>query len=152
PFREAMKAVEDKADIRMVGPPYDLPRIAMVADMLAPGQGFVADAKATPPRPFTKLPEIVGGAIHATEREGRHIRADEEKVGAELLHDVELALGAVESALPVGSGHALEVAEGLEEADLEPVVAYHAADIRRTAIECKKVALEDLDAVETGLG
>src|SRR5690606_17438123 len=73
PFREAMKAVEDKADIRMVGPPYDLPRIAMVADMLAPGQGFVADAKATPPRPFTKLPEIVSGAIHATEREGRHI-------------------------------------------------------------------------------
>src|SRR5690606_14214891 len=53
--RKAVKAVENEADTRMVGAPDDLPRVAMVIDMLAPGEGFITDAKATPLRPLAQL-------------------------------------------------------------------------------------------------
>src|SRR5690606_27788121 len=86
------------------------------------------------------------------EGKGRDIGTDEKKVGAELLHDVELALGTIEGALTVRWRHAFKVSEGLEEADVEPVVADHPADIGRTTIECEEVVLEDLHGVEAGRG
>ena len=50
---------------------------------------------------------------------GRYVAADHQEVAAELLHDVELALGAGENPRALGVGHALEVAERLQCDDVE---------------------------------
>ena len=54
----------------MVGAPDDLPGVAMVADVAAPGERLVADAQAALRRPLAELAEIVGGAVDAAERSG----------------------------------------------------------------------------------
>src|SRR5690606_36004128 len=108
--------------------------------------------KAAPLRPFAQLPEIVRSAIDAAQGKGRDVGADEQQVGAQLLHHVELALGAVERPLPMRRRHALEVAERLEQADLESMVADHPAYVGGAAIEGEEVILENLHAVEAGLG
>ena len=81
-----------------------------------------------------------------------HRGADQHEVGAELLHQVELALGAVEGLGAQRLGQAFEIAERLEQGDLEPVVAHHAADIARAAVEGDEILLEDLDPVVAGGG
>ncbi|MBP1842853.1 hypothetical protein J2046_001107 [Rhizobium petrolearium] len=58
--------------------------------------------------------EIRRRPVDPAERDWRDIRANKQQLGAELLHNVELALGAVEGSLPVGRRHALEIAKGLE--------------------------------------
>ncbi len=148
--RQRVEGIEDQPDVRMIGAAHDLPGVAMVVDVAAPGQRLVADAKAASRRPLAELAEIVGGAVDAAERERRDVGADEHQVGAELLHQVELALGPIEGARPLRLRQALEIAERLEQRDLEPVVAHHAADLRWRAVEGEEVVLEDLDAVETG--
>ena len=136
----------------MVGAPHDLPGVAMVVDVAAPGQRLVADAQAALRRPLAELAEIGGGAVDAAQRERRDVGADQHQVGAELLHQVELALGAVEGARALRLGHALEIAERLEQRDLQAVIADHAADFARRAVEGEEIVLEDLDAVEAGRG
>src|SRR3546814_4287226 len=66
----------------------------------------------------------------------------------ELLHKIELVLGAVERAFALRLGQALEIAERLEHRGLQAVVAHHAADLLRRPVEGEEVGLEDLDAVE----
>ena len=56
--------------------------------------------------------------------------------GAELVHQLELALRPLEAARALRLGHALEVAERLEGDDLEPVVAHHAARSPRGEPSC----------------
>src|SRR5690606_11493137 len=68
------------------------------------------------------------------------------------LRRVELALGTVEGAASLGLRQPLEVAERLEQRDLEPVVADHRADFGRRAVEGEEVGLENLHAVEAGGG
>ena len=136
----------------MVGPPHDLPGVAMVADVPAPGERLVADAQAALRRPLAKLAEIVGGAVDAAQRERRDVGADQHQVRAELLHQVELALGPVEGARTLRLGHAFEIAERLEQRDLQAMIAHHPADLARRAVEGEKIVLEDLDAVEAGRG
>ena len=92
--------------------------------------------------------EIGRGAVDAAERDRRDAGADQHQVGAELLHDIELALGAVEGAAALRLGQALEVAERLEQRDREAGVARHPADVARRAVEGEEVVLENLDAVE----
>ena len=82
-------------------------------------------------RPLAELAEVVGGAVDAAERGRRDVGADQHQVGAERLHDVELALGAVEGARALRLRHALEVAERLEDGDAQPGVADHPADLGR---------------------
>ena len=47
-------------------------------------------------------------------------------------------------------GHALEVAEGLEDRDGEIEILAHAAHIGGRAVEGEQVVLEDLHAIEAG--
>ncbi len=46
PAREDVEGVEDRADVPVVGPAHDLPGVAVVVDVAAPGQRLVADADA----------------------------------------------------------------------------------------------------------
>ena len=129
-----MEAVEDEADARVVGAADDLPGVAVVADVAAPGERLEADADAAGAGAVPELAEVGGGAVDAAERDRGGVRADEDQVGAELAHQVELALGAVEGAGALRLGHALEVAERLEEGEREAGVADHAADLGRGGV------------------
>src|SRR5258708_37445781 len=112
-----METVENDPDRRMIGAAHDLPGVAVVVDMPAPGQRLVADAKTPRPRAFAEVVEIRRGAIDAAERGRLDAAADQKKVGAKLLHQVEFALGAHEAARALRLGHALEIAEPLERAE-----------------------------------
>ena len=109
-----VEGVEHEADGRMVGAPHHLPGVAVVVDVAAPGERLEADAQAALRRALAELAEVGRGAVDAAERLRRDVAADQQEVAAELLHDVELALGAREDLRALRLGHALEVAERLE--------------------------------------
>ena len=75
--------------------------------------------------------------------------ADEDQVGAKFLHQIELAFRAVEGLGARRFRQPLEVAEGLEQHDLQPHVADHPADIGGRPVMGDEVLLEYLDPVET---
>ncbi len=150
--RQRMEGIEDQADVRVVCAANDLPGIAMIVDVASPGECFVAYAQAAPRRPFAKVVEVCGGAIDASQRHRRDIGTDEHQICAEFLHQIELALRPVEGACPLWLRQPFEIAERLEQRNLQPVIAHHAADLGGRAVEGQKIVLEYLDAVETGSG
>ena len=124
----------------------------MVADVLSPGKRLIANAQAAPCRALAEFAEIRRRAVDAAERHRRDARADQHQIGAKLLHDVEFALGAIESPAALRLRQAFEIAKGLEQRYGEPGVARHLADVGGRAVETQEVVLEYLDAVEAGGG
>ena len=118
PRARIWKEFEHQADGRMVGAPHRLPGVAVVVDVAAPGQRLEGDAQAAPGGALAQLAQVGGGAVDAAQRFGRHVAADHQEIGAQLLHDVELALGAIHGALAPSRRHALEVAERLQGDDV----------------------------------
>ena len=82
----------------------------------------------------------------------RDVAADQQQVAAEFLHQVELALGALEGALPLRFRHAFEIAKRLERDALQAEVRHLPGDVGRRAVEGEQIVLENLDAAETGRG
>src|SRR5690606_20605884 len=87
---QGVKAVEDQADARVVGPPHHFPGVPMVVDVPPPGERLVAHAQAAGAGTGAEFAEIGGGSIDATERLRRYRGADQHQVAADLLHQVEL--------------------------------------------------------------
>ncbi|MCY1233727.1 hypothetical protein D9M72_462820 [compost metagenome] len=150
--RQGMKAVENEAYARVIGAPDDLPGIAMVADMAPPGERLVTDAQVPLRRPLAEFAKVGGCPVDASHCRRRHVRADEHQVGAQLLHQVELALGPVESPGSEWLRHTLEITERLEQTDLQAKVAHHSADLARAFVEGKEVVLEYFDTGKARLG
>src|ERR1700746_2056613 len=69
-WRQRMETVENNADGGMIGAAHDLPGIAVVADMPAPGQRLIADAQAPRGSPLAKLAQVLRGAVDAAKRNG----------------------------------------------------------------------------------
>ena len=136
----------------MVGAPHDLPGIAVIVDMQSPRQRLEADAQAAARGAFAEFMKIGGGAVDAPERGRLYVAADQQQVGLQLLHHIEFALGAREIAGALRLGHALEIAERLECADLEAEIAAELPDVAWASAERQKVILENLDRVEAGGG
>ena len=111
---QRVKAVENQPDIGVIGAADDFPGIAVVPDMLAPGQGLVADAQAALGGADAEFGEILGHAINATERFGMNGRAHQNKLRTELLHQVELAFNPVEGPGAQRLRQPLEITERLE--------------------------------------
>src|SRR3546814_13630655 len=109
---------------------------------------LVADAQAAPRRALAQLVKVGGGPVDAAARQRRDAGADEHEIRAELLHKIELVLGAVERAFALRLGQALEIAERLEPRDLQAVVARHAGDLLRRPVAGEEVGPEDLAAVQ----
>ncbi len=145
--RQGVETVEDQPDIRVVRPPHDFPSIPMIVDMSAPGKRLVADAQAAPGRPLAQLPQIVGSAVDAAQCERGNAGTDEHQFRSKLLHHVELALRPVESTRPVRFRQTFEIAERLKKRHLQPVIADHAADLRRRTVEGQEIVLEYLHAI-----
>ena len=85
PARQDVEGVEDQPDRRVVGAAHDLPGVAVVVDVAAPGQRLEADAQAALCRALAELAEVGGGAVDAAERIGRDVAADQQEIAAELL-------------------------------------------------------------------
>ncbi len=149
---ERMKTVENDADIGMIGTPDDFPSVTMIGDVPAPGKRLIADFQPAPGRSLAQFVKIRCGSVDASERNGRDVRADQNEIRPQFLHDVELPLGTVERPRAEWFRHALEIAERLEQGNLQPEITCHPTDIARTSIESEKIVLEDLDAVKAGLG
>ena len=96
--RQDVEGVEHQADRGMVGAAHRLPGVAVVVDVPAPGQRLEGDPHAAAGGAVTQLAQVGGGAVDAAQAVGRDVGADHQEIAVQLLHDVELALGAGRSA------------------------------------------------------
>ena len=150
--RQGVECVEDQADVGVIGATHDFPGIAMIVEVTPPRECLEADPQPPDGGTLTQFGKIIRCAIDAAKRLIRRIRADQHQVRAELLHNVEFALRARERLRAGRLGKSLEIAKWLENDAIEADVANSPADVARRAIEGQKVVLEDLDAIETGVG
>ena len=146
-----MEAVEDDADIRLVGTPDDLPGVAIVGDMPAPGERLESHPKTTRSGALAEFAEVGRRAVDAAERDRRDVAADQQQISAQFLHQVELALGASEIPRTLRLGHALEIPERLVGADRKPEIGAERGDVPGPPVEAKQVIFEDFDRVKFGV-
>src|ERR1700730_12186660 len=132
-WRERMKAVENDADRFVVGASHDLPGIAIIVDVQSPAERLEADAQTAPGSQLAEFAKIGGGPIDSSERGRGNIAAYQQQVGLQFLHHVEFAFGPRKIAGALRLGHALEIAERLERANLKAEIAAQLADVARAS-------------------
>src|SRR5262245_26780874 len=146
----SVKAVENKPDRRVVGAPDDFPGIAIIVDVTPPGERLEANAQAALRCPFAKLVKICRTAVYAAKGVRRNVAADQQRITAELLHEVEFALGAIECALTLRLRHAFKVAERLKGDCTQSPVGHFSGDVSRRAVIRKQVAFKNFDTAKAG--
>ena len=151
PTRKHMEGVLTGTQRRVVGHPHDLPRAAVVPDVGRPGQGLERDPHAALVRQLGGLVQLLRGQLVVVDGVGLAARADEDQVGTQLGHDVELALEAPHRPRVLRLGHAFQVAEGLQHLDLETEFVAALPDPAWGPQAAEQVLVEDLDAVEPGV-
>jgi hypothetical protein len=114
----------------------------------APGQRLVGDPQTALGCPPGQLAQLLGGQPVVVDGGLGHVRAHEQKLGAELLHQRELGLGAREVRL----GDGLEVAKRLVEVERQAELGEPPAHLGGRQRRRDQVGLEQLDAVEAGGG
>lgn len=150
--RQGVEAVEDHPECRVVGLAHQVPHLLVSVDVAAPGQRFVTNAQATLAGMFAQQAQVVDQQLLVTQGIGLDVAAHQHQVGTQLLHQVELAFGAVEVFLQAVTAAAFKVAERLEQGDGNAQVGAHLAHLARAASVIEQIVLEDLDAVKTGGG
>src|SRR5690606_10023045 len=98
-----------------VGAPNDFPRIAMIIDVASPSERFVADAQIALGGSLAQRTQISSCAINAPQSERGHIGADQDEVSAQLLHQVEFALGPIKGLAALRLRETLKIAEWLKQ-------------------------------------
>jgi hypothetical protein len=102
----------------MVRAPHDLPGVAVIENVAAPGKCLVATfsprlaARSPSSRKSATARSLPPSAIGDT--------FEQTRIGAQLRHDVELAFRPVEETRPMRFRRGLEAAERLEEGDPRP--------------------------------
>ena len=125
----------------------DLPRVLVMVDARRPRERLVADANVAPGSVLRQLVQLRGGPRIVVDRVRRNAGTHEHHRRSERVHDVELALGAIEIAPELLVGHAFDLAERLVESmpvrDPRPC-----SEDRSATPEVDQVVFEDLDRVE----
>jgi len=147
-----VEAVQAQAEVGVVSRRDDPPRVEVVADVPAPGQRLVGDADAVAGRQGGELVQLRGGERVVIDGRRRHVGADQQQVGAERSHELELALRPAQVAREQLCWDRLEVAERLVHLDAEPEVGSPAPDLGGGGGAVDEVVLEDLHPVEAHLG
>ncbi|MNO97563.1 hypothetical protein D3C76_892740 [compost metagenome] len=150
--RQGVETVEQYAEARMIGLADNVPHLLPGIDVTTPGQRFVTDTQASRAGAFGQQAQIVDQNLFITDGVGRGVAAHQHQVGAQLLHQVELALGPLQIARQTVTAAAFEVAEWLKQRNGDPEIGAHLFNFSRAAVVVEKVILEDLHAVETGGG
>ena len=136
----------------MIGLTHDVPHLLIGVHMPAPGQCFVTDTQAPRAGAFGQQAQVVDQNLLVANGIGRGVAAHQHQVGAQFLHQVELALGPLQIARQAVTAAAFEITERLEQGDGDPEIGAHLFDFPGTAVVIEKVILENLDAVKTGGG
>ena len=146
--RERVKAVKYQAEVRMVRPVDDRPRLAITVDDPAPGKRLVADAQAAFRSPLGKLVKLRGRTFLVGDDVDRRVRTYEHQFRTDCLHYIELPLGPVETAPEGGVRRPFEIPERLVEFAGQSEVGGHGTSGGRRAVEMNEVILEELVPVE----
>ena len=120
--------------------------------MTPPGQRLKADTQVARGSQFAESMEIRSRPINSPERDRRDIAADQQQIGSQFLHQVELVLRTYEVAPALRLGHSLEITERLERANAKAKVAAEPPNVAGAAVERQQVVLENLDRVEASAG
>ena len=147
---EDVEAVDAEPERRMVGAADDLPGPLVGVDEACPRERLVAEAEAALAGALRELVQLLGDAVVVVEGVRGDRRADQDQIRAELLHDVELALGPADVRREDVGVVRVEVTEGLVQVDREAEVAAPGAQLRGGPRGGDEVRLEDLHPVETG--
>lgn len=126
------------------------PRMAISLHVPTPCQRLVRGDDARRLRGARERAQLVDEQCVVADRVRRHVAAHEHAVRAERVHQLELALRALEIAREALGRHALEIAKRLEQHDGEAEIGGDGAHVGGRAVEVEQVVLEDLDAVEAG--
>ncbi len=118
--RERAEGVERETYCGVVDLPHDLPGVAVITNVTAPGQRFVGHAQAACGSPLAELAKVIDDAAAIGQGRWRDVRAHQHEIRAQLLQHIELALRAIEHALALGRGHPFEIAKRLEGYAREP--------------------------------
>ena len=146
--REDVERVQAGAEARVVAGLRDPPRVVVVAHVAPPGKRLVGDADAVRAGALGQRAQLGGGEIVVVDRLRGDVRAHQQHSRAQLVHDLELGLGAPEVRREPLLGHRLEVPQGLVHGDLEPERVGAPADLRGPFRRGDEVRLEQLDGVE----
>ena len=149
---QGVETVEDQADAGVIGATHNLPGVAVIVDVPAPGESLVPDTDVKACGDIPEFAEIGGRPVDAAECSRRHVRAHQHQVGAQLVHQRELATGAFEAPGPQRLRQPLEIPKRLEQRDRQPEILDHSADLAGAGTKSEKVVLEDFDAVEARRG
>ena len=117
--------------------------------MAAPGQRLVAHAQPACTGALGDLAKVTHKRFAVAQCVALNVAAEQHQVDAQLVHQVELALGAIEIALHARPRAALEITERLEQRDGNAQVLAQAADVLRAAGVIEQVVLEQLDAIKS---
>ena len=110
---EDVEGVEHQPNGGVVRSAHRLPGIPVVTDVAPPRKSFESNPETSFGGSLTELMQVGGGPLYAAEAVRSHIAADHQEVAPQLLHDIELPLGAREHAVAQAIGHPLKIAERL---------------------------------------
>src|SRR5450830_420202 len=117
--------------------------------MTSPRQGLVANPQVSSAGAFGEQAQVIQKHTFIAQGIRSGVTAHQDKVGAQLLHQVELPLGAVDVALQAITTAAFEVTKRLKQGDGDPQVSTHLPDVARTAIVVEEIIFEDFHTVKT---
>ena len=148
PQRQRMHAVDDQAEMWVIGTPHDRPGLRVEVHAAAPGQRFEADAQAAPAGAFGEFVQLRSRTLLVRHRDRGGVGADEHQVRAQRLHQVEFSLCPIEVAPMHGVGGAFEIPEWLKQFAGKAQIGGHATDRCWRLHAIGQVVLEEFEAVE----
>ncbi|MNQ80301.1 hypothetical protein D3C85_952740 [compost metagenome] len=96
--RQGVKAVQQDTKARVVSLAHNVPDLLVAVHMTAPGQCFVADSQTSCSSALGQLAQVIYQNLFIAKAVERNIAAHQHQIGTQLLHQVELALGAFQVA------------------------------------------------------
>ena len=150
--RQGVEAVEQHTEAWVIDLAHQVPHLLPGVHMLAPRQGFIADAQAALARVFGQQAQVIEQNTFVTHAVGRGIAAHQYQIGAQFLHQIEFAFGTLQVACQAITAAAFEVAKRLEQGDGDAQVGAHLPDFPRAAVVIQQVVLKDLHPIKPGGG
>ncbi len=152
PAGEDVEAVQAHPDRLVVGQPGDLPRATVVVHEPSPRERLVGHPDPVGRREVTQPAQLLGRHLVGADRRGRDVAADQHGADAEPPHGLEARPGPAQVVLEQVRPHALEVPERLVQVQAQAQPVGERPDLLGAAVADDEVGLEDLDAVEAGVG
>ena len=145
-----MKTVQQHPKAWVIDFAHQLPDLLPGVDVPPPGQGFITNAQATAAGVFGQQAEVITQDRMLTRRVRRGIAAHQHQISAQFLHQVELALGALQVARQAIAAASFKVTKRLEQRDGNAQVGTHLPHLTGAAVVIQQVVLEDFHPIKPG--